>query len=60
MGVLVAFENEEDPIKNEGARVVTHYSFIFQTLKGSLLGSQWWKLAKNQTNPSFNGWSCYL
>ena len=23
MGLLVAFKNEEDPIKNEGARVVT-------------------------------------
>ena len=30
MGVLVACKNEEDPIKNEGARVVTkHYSLFF-------------------------------
>ena len=35
IGVLVASKNEEDPIKNEGARVVKHYSLIFQILKGS-------------------------
>ena len=29
MGILVACKNEEDPIKNEGARVATHYSLIF-------------------------------
>ena len=34
MGLLVACKNEEDPIKNEEARVVTH-SLIFLTLKGS-------------------------
>ena len=38
MGLLVACKNEEDPIKNEGARVVTTLfinSLIFLTLKGS-------------------------
>ena len=43
MVVLVRCKNEEDPIKNKGARVVTtlfidfsqHYSLIFQMLKGS-------------------------
>ena len=34
MGLLVACKNEEDPIKNEGARVVTTL-LIFLTLKGS-------------------------
>ena len=34
--------------------------FFFQTLKGSLLHSQGWNLAKIQTHPSFYGWSCYL
>ena len=33
MGVLVACKNEEDPMKNEGARVVT--TLIFKMLKGS-------------------------
>ena len=37
-----------------------HYSLIFQTLKGSLLPSQWWNLAQIQTHPSFYGWSCHL
>ena len=31
MGFLVACKNEEDPIKNEGARVSQHYSLIFLT-----------------------------
>ena len=35
MGLLVACKNEEDPIKNEGARVSQHYSLIFKMLKGS-------------------------
>ena len=38
MVVLVTCKNEEDPIKNEGARVVTtmlHYQSIFKMLKGS-------------------------
>ena len=33
--VLVTCKNEEDPIKNEGAKVLTRYCSIFQTLKGS-------------------------
>ena len=35
MGFLVACKNEEDPIKNEGARVVTTLFIIFLTLKGA-------------------------
>ena len=35
MVVLVTCKNEEDPIKNEGARVVTRLFMIFQTLNGS-------------------------
>ena len=34
MGLLVACKNEEDPINNEGARVVTTLFIIFLTLKG--------------------------
>ena len=39
MGVLVTCRNEEDPIENEGARVVTISNYYFQTLKGSFLRS---------------------
>ena len=34
MGLLVACKNEEDPMKNEGARVVTTL-LIFKMLKGA-------------------------
>ena len=36
MGLLVACENEEDPIKNEGARVVTTFFIIFSDAQGQL------------------------
>ena len=35
MHVLVMFKNEEDPIKNEGARVATNLCIDFYTLEGS-------------------------
>ena len=35
MGLLVACKNVEDPIKNEGARVVTKFLLFFLMLKGS-------------------------
>ena len=35
MAVLVTCKNDEDPIKIEGARVVTILFIDFQTLKGS-------------------------
>ena len=36
MGVLVACKNEEDPIKNEGARVVTTIFIDFSQPHGQL------------------------
>ena len=36
MGLLVACKNEEDPIKNEGARVVTTLFINFLEAKGQL------------------------
>ena len=36
MGLLVACKNEEDPIKNEGARVVTTLFIIFSDAQGQL------------------------
>ena len=36
MGLLVACKNEEDPIKNERARVVTTLFINFQDARGEL------------------------
>ena len=36
MGLLVACKNEEDPIKNEGARVVTTLFINFSDAQGKL------------------------
>ena len=36
MGLLVACENEEDPIKNEGARVVKKLFINFSDAQGQL------------------------
>ena len=36
MGLLFACKNEEDPIKNEGARVVTTLFINFSDTKGQL------------------------
>ena len=36
MGVLVACKNEEDPINNEGARVVTTLFIDFSDAQGQL------------------------
>ena len=36
MGLLVACKNEEDPIKNEGARVVTTLFIKFTDAQGQL------------------------
>ena len=36
MGLLVACKNEEDPIKNEGARVVTTLFINFSNAQGQL------------------------
>ena len=36
MGLLVACKNEEDPIKNEGARVVTTLFITFFDAQGQL------------------------
>ena len=39
MGLLVACKNEEDPIKNEGARVVTTLFINFSDAQGQLMES---------------------
>ena len=58
--VLVTYKDEENQMKNEGARVVTPiYSYIFK-LNGSLLCSWWMGVAENQTYSNFYGSPCYL
>ena len=40
MGFLVACKNDEDPIKNEGARVVTTLFIDFSDAQGELTPNQ--------------------
>ena len=51
MGVLVAFKNEEDPIKNEGARVVTTLIIDFRDAQGQLTQKSVMESCRN-SNPS--------
>ena len=56
MSLLVACKNEEDPIKNEGARVVTTLLIIFSDAQGQLTPKSVMESCRNP-NPSK---SCYL
>ena len=60
MGLLVACKNEDDPIINEGARVVTTLFINFLDAQGQLTPKSVMDFAEIQTHPSFYGWSCYL
>ena len=40
MGLLVAYKNEEDPIRNEGTRVVTTLFINFLDAQGELTPKQ--------------------
>ena len=60
MGFLVACKNEEDPNKNEGARVVTTLFINFSDTQGQPPPKSVMESAEIQTHPSFYGWSCYL
>ena len=51
MGVLVAYKYEEDPIKNEGARVVTAIFIDFLHAQGQLTPKSVMKSCRN-SNPS--------
>ena len=51
MGVLVACKNEEDPIKNEGARVVTTLFIDFSHTQGQLTPKSVTESCRN-SNPS--------
>ena len=54
MGLLVACKNEEDPIKNEGARVVTTLFINFSDAQGQLTPKSVMESCQNSTHPSFN------
>ena len=60
MGLLVVCKNEDDPIINEGARVVTTLFINFSGAQGQLTPKSVMDLAEFRTHQSFYGWSCYL
>ena len=53
--VLVTCKNEEDPIKNEGARVLTSLLFDFSDAQGQLIPK-----SEIRTHPSFYSCPSYL
>ena len=59
MGVLVACKNEEDPIKNEGARVVTTLFIDFSHAQGQLTPKSVMESCRN-SNPSKLSWLTLL
>ena len=50
MGLLVACKNEEDPIKNEGARVVTTLFINFSDAQGQLTVKSVMESCRNSTS----------
>ena len=59
MGVLVACKNEEDPIKNEGARVVTTLFIDFSNAQGQLTPKSMMESCRN-SNQSKLLWKTLL
>ena len=59
MSVLVACKNEEDPIKNEGARVVTSLFIDFSDTQGQLSPKSVIESCRN-SNPSKLLWLTLL
>ena len=54
MGLLVVCKNEEDPIKNEGARVVTTLFINFSDAQGQLTLKSVMESCQSSNHPSFN------
>ena len=50
MGLLVACKNEEDPIKNEGARVVTTLFINFSDAQGQLTPKSFRESCRNSNS----------
>ena len=59
MGVLVACKNEEDPIKNKGAREVTTLFIDFSHAQGQLTPKSVMESCLN-SNPSKHSWLTLL
>ena len=59
MGLLVACKNEEDPIKNEGARVVSTLFINFSDAQGQLTPKSVMESCRN-SNPSELLWFCLV
>ena len=59
MSVLVTCKNEEDPIKNEGARVVTTLFVDFSHAQGQLAPKSAMESCRN-SNPSKLSWLTLL
>ena len=59
MGVLVACKNEEDPIKNEGPRVVTTLFIDFSHAQGQLTPKSVMESCRN-SNPFKLSWLILL
>ena len=59
MGLLVACKNEEDPIKNEGARMVTTLFINFSDAQGQLTPKSVMESCRN-LNPSKLLWLVLL
>ena len=55
MGLLVACKNEEDPIKNEGARVFTTLFIDFSHVQGQLTPKSVMESCGNSNSFSFYG-----
>ena len=53
MGLLVVCKNEEDPIKNEGARVVTTLFIYFSDAQGQLTPKSVMESCRNSTSSEF-------
>ena len=53
MGLLVACKNEEDPIKNEGARVITTLSINFSDAQGQLTPKSVMESCRNSNSSNF-------
>ena len=60
MCVLVTCKYEEDPIKNEGARVDTTLYSNFSDAQGQITLVLVSVSGRNLTHPSFNACPCYL
>ena len=60
MCVLVACKNEEDPIENEGARMVTTLFIDFSDAQWQLTPMSVMESCRKSNSSKLYGWSCYL